>query len=351
MQPVLDKLAAQFLLKRDGCTGDAFIAVYKSIKAALAAVAALHGKEVAAAGAGGKKGGKRGGESAAVGGTARLWARQLSGEGLHQKRWRLIVRNLPFNVRGPGGGLVGGMVLLGCARCADSQGACQCLHPPLRVAPQHHCFPAVAHRCPTAPCLPLATEAQLRGAFEPAGFVWELTLPRSASGRGRGFAFVGFTCKAHAERGIKLVNGQAVAGRPVAVDWAVAKAQYGSQQAAAAAEPEAVAEAGGKAVQRGAMDSDLEGSSDEEEGGAAAALVSTQGGWAGGGARGSFPSMPACRGTCSMVRLRGLQGRPPSSPPAAALSPPAPLLCRATRRRGGLPPLWSRSRSGACWPA
>lgn len=103
VQPVPDKLAAQFMLKRDGCTGDAFIAVYKSIKAALAAVAALHGKEAAAAAAAsGKKGGKKGGQGAAGGATCRIWARQLSGEGLHIKRWRLIVRNLPFNVS-PGG--------------------------------------------------------------------------------------------------------------------------------------------------------------------------------------------------------------------------------------------------------
>ena len=102
-------------------------------------------------------------------------------------------------------------------------------------------------------------------------------MPRSSTGRGRGFAFVGFTCKAHAERGIKLVNGQAVAGRPVAVDWAVAKAQYGSQQQeqqqAEAAETTAAAAAGGKEAQRGGLDSDLEGSSDEEEDGPAAALV------------------------------------------------------------------------------
>ena len=107
MQPVPDKLAAQFMLKRDGCSGEAFIAVYKSIKAALAAVAALHGKEAGAAGS--KKGGKKGGEAAA--GSCRVWARQLSGEGLHIKRWRLIVRNLPFNVRGRiWAGLAGGGV-------------------------------------------------------------------------------------------------------------------------------------------------------------------------------------------------------------------------------------------------
>ena len=29
-----------------------------------------------------------------------LWARQVSGEGMHLKKWRLILRNLPFNVSG-----------------------------------------------------------------------------------------------------------------------------------------------------------------------------------------------------------------------------------------------------------
>ena len=259
-----DKLAGQFMLKRDGCSGEAFIAVYKSIKAALAAVAALHGKEASgAAAAGGKKGGKKGGQAAAGPGTCRIWARQLSGEGLHIKRWRLIVRNLPFNVRRQ----AAGEGAAGMKRADASAACCVCCHLIASLLPSYPC-----------PGLPQATEAHLRTAFEPAGFVWELTLPRSASGRGRGFAFVGFTCKAHAERGIKLVNGQAVAGRPVAVDWAVAKAQYGQQQqqqgAEAAEAAAAAADAAGKEAQQGGLDSDLEGSSDEEEDGPAAALVS-----------------------------------------------------------------------------
>lgn len=82
VQPVPEQLAQQFMLKRDGCSGEAFLAVYKDVKQATAAVAKLHGQ------AAGK-----------AGGACRVWARQLSGDGLHQKRWRLIVRNLPFNVR------------------------------------------------------------------------------------------------------------------------------------------------------------------------------------------------------------------------------------------------------------
>lgn len=79
---------------------------------------------------------------------------------------------------------------------------------------------------PALHCCVQVTEADLRAAFSPAGCVWELTLPRSADGKPRGFAFVGYTCRAHAERGIRLVNGQALAGRPVAVDWALSKAQF-----------------------------------------------------------------------------------------------------------------------------
>jgi RNA recognition motif-containing protein len=56
--------------------------------------------------------------------------------------------------------------------------------------------------------------------------VWEVTIPVKPDGSMRGFAFIGFTCKGHAEKGIAQMNGQKVAGRTVAVDWAVAKWQY-----------------------------------------------------------------------------------------------------------------------------
>lgn len=72
------------------------------VKEAMAAVALLHNhvlKEQEAIG-GATKG------KAKVKGKAKeaseegvlLWARQVSGEGVHLKKWRLILRNLPFNV-------------------------------------------------------------------------------------------------------------------------------------------------------------------------------------------------------------------------------------------------------------
>lgn len=77
-------------------------------------------------------------------------------------------------------------------------------------------------------------EKALRALLQPAGFVWELTIPRGPDGRGKGFAFAAFTKKSDAEKAIALANGKVVAGRPVAVDWAVAKAQYVVTQVGAA---------------------------------------------------------------------------------------------------------------------
>ena len=41
-----------------------------------------------------------------------------------------------------------------------------------------------------------------------AGFVWEFTLPRGPDGRIKGFAFAAFTCLAHAQKAIQMVNGK-----------------------------------------------------------------------------------------------------------------------------------------------
>jgi hypothetical protein len=128
--PATVDLVARYQLQRDGCTGQVLLAVYDSVKAAMAAVGALHGQPLAGTGgsgaaaapvpaAAGEEGGsgrgrgrvrRKGKEKEGVeqggggGGPAGglLWARQVSGEGLHLKRWRLIVPNLPFKVRGLG---------------------------------------------------------------------------------------------------------------------------------------------------------------------------------------------------------------------------------------------------------
>ncbi|CAN5962734.1 unnamed protein product [Sphagnum jensenii] len=134
-------------LAKDGCKQMAAAIVYVSVKEACHAVASLHQKMI---------------------GNGVLWARQLGGEGSKLKKWRLIVRNLPFQLK----------------------------------------------------------EQTLRALFSPAGFVWEITIPRKLDGSSKGFAFIGFTCKTDAEKAIKTVNGTVVSKRPIAVDWAVAKKTY-----------------------------------------------------------------------------------------------------------------------------
>ena len=73
------------------------------VKDAMSAVALLHNhvlqqEDAPGATAKGKGNGKPKEAPAAPEGLL-LWARQVSGEGAHLKKWRLILRNLPFNVR------------------------------------------------------------------------------------------------------------------------------------------------------------------------------------------------------------------------------------------------------------
>ena len=54
-----------------------------------------------------------------------------------------------------------------------------------------------------------ATEPMVRTVLQAAaGFVWEFTLPRGPDGRIKGFAFAAFTCLAHAQKAIQMVNGK-----------------------------------------------------------------------------------------------------------------------------------------------
>ncbi|KAL0026427.1 hypothetical protein WJX79_009181 [Trebouxia sp. C0005] len=160
-------------LKQDGCTGLVVFIVYDSVKVALAAVAKLHGQSL---GQPTKKAAKRqkvdrDGADAAQ---QSLWARQVSGEGLHLKKWRLILRNLSFQVK----------------------------------------------------------QADLKAALQAGGsFVWDLSLPKSSEGSLKGFGFATFMTRGHAESAIKTTNGKVVAGRQVVVDWAMAKARFTDAQA------------------------------------------------------------------------------------------------------------------------
>jgi nucleolar protein 4 len=207
-------------LARDGCAGGVAFITYASVKEAMAAVAKLHGATVEGeAGAAppplSKKAKKKAGREGApaqptgLGPATVLWARQVSGEGALLKKWRLIIRNLAFSV----------------------------------------------------------DEAALRGLLAPAGFVWELNILRRPDGTPRGFAFAGFTCRAHAAKAIALANAVVLGGRPIAVDWAVGKAAFSAAAAGGAATGgEAGKQEGAEQVGQSAGKSDGDDDSDGEGG-------------------------------------------------------------------------------------
>lgn len=97
LDPPSDLDISHARLKADGCTGEVVFVVYDSVKTALAAVAKLHGQPLAKEV---KKDSKRQkvDKDGGIAVKPCLWARQVSGEGLHLKKWRLIIRNLSFQV-------------------------------------------------------------------------------------------------------------------------------------------------------------------------------------------------------------------------------------------------------------
>eukprot|EP00198_Chlamydomonas_reinhardtii_P010429 XP_001699766.1 predicted protein [Chlamydomonas reinhardtii] len=195
MNPAPPEVLREAKLEADGCTGAVVVVIYKTVKDAMAAVSKLHNQVITLAAPGQQQGGKKKGkgkkgggadadEEAARGEAAQaaqritLWAREVKGEGAHVKQWRVILRNLPFQI----------------------------------------------------------TEAALQKALAPVGFVWELKLLRGPDGRVKGFAFAAFTCRAHAEKAIATLNGKELMGRTIVVDWAVSKAQYEAAAKATAKE-------------------------------------------------------------------------------------------------------------------
>lgn len=67
----------------------------------MAAVSRLHGCDITPAIAssdGGQASSDGSADQPDAGRQQRLWARQVTGEGAHHKKWRIIIRNLSFQV-------------------------------------------------------------------------------------------------------------------------------------------------------------------------------------------------------------------------------------------------------------
>ncbi|GFS08779.1 RNA-binding protein 28 [Elysia marginata] len=73
------------------------------------------------------------------------------------------------------------------------------------------------------------TKEELQKTFEKCGNVVDIHIPTKGTGTRLGFGFVQFENKAQAGMAVAQLTGTSVAGRPVAVDWALPKNMYESR--------------------------------------------------------------------------------------------------------------------------
>ncbi|KAM6283528.1 LOW QUALITY PROTEIN: RNA-binding protein 28 [Spheniscus humboldti] len=107
------------------------------------------------------------------------------------------------------------------------------------------------------------SEDDLRSLFSPFGTVLEVNVPRKPDGKMRGFAFVQLRNVLEAAKALRGMNMREIKGRPVAVDWAVAKDKYRATQGGQPEERKG--EEPGEAEEQSAGDGEKEEEEEEEE--------------------------------------------------------------------------------------
>lgn len=113
-------------------------------------------------------------------------------------------------------------------------------------------------------------EADIRAVASKHGTVEEVSIPTSADGKRRGFAFVKMASHKQAAKALEAFNTTKLKGREVAADFSVPKDRYVQAAALEAAEPEEAEEAeeeqeAGEEVEEEAEEGEEEAEAEEEE--------------------------------------------------------------------------------------
>ncbi|XP_072774026.1 RNA-binding protein 28 isoform X2 [Taeniopygia guttata] len=110
-----------------------------------------------------------------------------------------------------------------------------------------------------------SSEEELRALLAPFGPVLELSVPRKPDGTPRGFAFVQLRNLREAAAALGGLNGAQLRGRPLAVDWAVAKDKYQGTQGPPKTPEGEGQENTGKGGEQGEEEEGEEGHEEEDE--------------------------------------------------------------------------------------